>query len=90
MCIENVLLSELIEFSEQNGRPDVSIVDNACSVIMGKQPYTAAQIAEYSLILDQLDPTVAKGKTKRKKTKRKKTKRKKTKRKKTKRKKTKI
>jgi hypothetical protein len=89
VCIRTTLLSNIIDFSEKNGRGDVSIVDRSCSVILGDHPYTAAQIAEYSRTLDQLGPTVAKGKTKRKKTKRKKTKRKKTKRKKTKRKKTK-
>jgi dissimilatory sulfite reductase (desulfoviridin) alpha/beta subunit len=87
--IRTSLLSNIIDFSEKNGRGYVSIVDNSCSVISGDNPYTSAQVAEYSRILDQLGPTVAKGKTKRKKTKRKKTKRKKTKRKKTKRKKTK-
>ena len=39
-----IFLSKIIEFCEQNGRPEISIVDNACSVFEGVDPLTVSNI----------------------------------------------
>ena len=60
-CVKRIFLSELIEFSEKNGRPEVNVVDNSCSVLMGMKDFTCKQIDRFKTFLDSLGDNVAKG-----------------------------
>ena len=60
-CVKRILLSDLIDFSEKHGRPEVNVVDNSCSVLMGKKDFTCKQIGRFKTFLDSLGDEVAKG-----------------------------
>jgi hypothetical protein len=60
-CVKRILLSELIDFSEKHGRPEVNVVDNSCSVLMGTKDFTCKQIGRFKTFLDSLGDEVAKG-----------------------------
>lgn len=69
VSIKMALLSDILEFCSKNGKPQISIVDNSCSVFESRVRLTPGKIAMAHRVIEGYGDSVAKGITKRKKNK---------------------